>query len=303
MEWREAILEFKAYLVFEKRLSPNSVEAYIRDVEELHAFCVREGGVPVERVSRQTLEYFLADTFDHGKERSSQARIISGLRSFFGFLVLNGVLIESPIDLISSPKSTRTLPDILSEEEVNRLIGSVDLSSPYGHRNKAILETLYSCGLRVSELIHLKTGDLFFDDGYLRVTGKGNKQRLIPVSETMVEQIKLYFPIRQQGVIANGQGDYLFLNRRGKALTRVMIYFIIKEQAQVAGINKNITPHTLRHSFATHLIKGGADIRMVQDMLGHESILTTEIYAHLDTSYKRETINKFHPMSKKSVKK
>lgn len=301
MEWEEAIAEFKVYLIFEKRLSPNSVEAYIRDAEELCAFCAREGRIPIEKVSRQTLEYFLADTYDRGKERSSQARIISGIRSFFGFLILNGVLTESPIELISSPKQVRKLPDILSEEEVNRLIESVDLSSPYGHRNKAMLETLYSCGLRVSELIHIKTGDLFFDDGYLRVTGKGNKQRLVPVSETMVKRIELYLPIRQQGVIANGQGDYLFLNRRGKSLTRVMIYLIIKEQAQEAGIHKNVTPHTLRHSFATHLIKGGADIRMVQDMLGHESILTTEIYTHLDTTYKRDTVDKFHPMSQKKV--
>lgn len=303
MEWQDAIQEFKVYLVFEKRLSPNSVEAYIRDAQEFCAFCAREGNVPIKKVSRQTIEYFLADTFDRGKERSSQARIISGLRSFFSFLVLNGVLIESPIDLISSPKSIRTLPDVLSEEEVNTLIESVDLSSPYGHRNKAILETLYSCGLRVSELTNIKTGDLFFDDGYLRITGKGNKQRLVPVSRSMIRQTKLYLKIRRQGVIANGYGDYLFLNRRGKPLTRVMIYLIIKEQAQLAEIHKNITPHTLRHSFATHLIKGGADIRMVQDMLGHESIITTEIYTHLDATHKSDTVKKFHPMSKINAKK
>lgn len=303
MEWREAIEEFKAYLVFEKRLSPNSVEAYIRDAEEFYTFCTREGNIPIEEVSRQTIEYFLADTFDRGKERSTQARIISGLRSFFGFLMINRVLTESPIDLISSPKSARTLPDILSREEINRLIESVDLSSPYGHRNKAMLETLYSCGLRVSELTNIKTVDLFFDDGYIRVTGKGNKQRLVPISPAMIKQIELYMEIRRQGVIAKGYGDYLFLNRRGKPLTRVMIYLIIKEQAQVAAIDKNITPHTLRHSFATHLIQGGADIRMVQDMLGHESIITTEIYTHLDTSYKRDAVNKFHPMSEKKIKK
>lgn len=303
MEWKEAIDEFKAYLVFEKRLSPNSVAAYIYDAELFYAFCEGEGGLPLEKVSRQTIEYFLADMFDNDKKRSSQARVISGLRSFFGFLVLNGTLSDSPIDLISSPKSVRTLPDILSRDEVDLLIESVDLSAPFGHRNKAILETLYSCGLRVSELTNIKINDLFFDDGYIRVTGKGNKQRLVPVSPEMVDRNEIYLEVRRQGVIAKGYGDYLFLNRRGKPLTRVMVYLIIKEQAKVAGINKNITPHTLRHSFATHLIKGGADIRMVQDMLGHESIITTEIYTHLDTKYKSDTVKKYHPISENKLKK
>lgn len=299
MEWRDAISEFKLYLVLEKRLSPNSVEAYVRDVEELYSFCRREGDVLPENISRQTIESFLADIYDRGKERSSQARVISGLRSFFGFLLLSDAIVESPIELISSPKSVRHLPDVLSEEEVDNLIESVDLSLPYGHRNKAILETLYSCGLRVSELTNIKLGDLFFDDGYLRVTGKGNKQRLVPLSDKMKREVEVYLSIRQHLPIAKGEGDYLFLNRRGKHLTRVMIYLIIKQQAQEAGISKNITPHTLRHSFATHLIKGGADIRMVQDMLGHESIITTEIYTHLDIKHKSDTLDKFHPMAKK----
>ncbi|MEG1554403.1 MAG: site-specific tyrosine recombinase [Rikenellaceae bacterium] len=299
MTWQESILEFKAYLIFEKRLSVNSVEAYLHDVDEFSAFCLREGQISLDDVSRSTIEYFLADTFDKGKERSTQSRIISGLRSFFGFLVLSGKLTQSPIDLISSPKSVRKLPDVLSLEEVDSLIESVDLSNPYGHRNKAILETLYSCGLRVSELTNIKIGDLFFDDGYLRVVGKGNKQRLVPISDEMKWQVDQYLVLRHNSPIAKGEGDYLFLNRRGHHLTRVMIYLIIKEQAEVAGIHKNITPHTLRHSFATHLVKGGADIRMVQDMLGHDSITTTEIYTHLDIKHKSETLRRFHPMSKK----
>lgn len=296
MQWQEAILEFKAYLMFEKSLATNTIEAYIRDAEEFRGYC-EERGISLTDVTNENIENFLAVLYDEGKERSSQARIISGLRSFFGFLLISEVIGTSPIELIQSPKSVRKLPDVLTVEEVDVLIGSVDLSAPQGHRNRAILETLYSCGLRVSELVNLKLSDLFFDDGYIRVVGKGNKQRLVPVSGEMEKRVRMYLSERHLSPIQKGEGDYLFLNRRGKHLSRVMIYNIIKEQAEAAGITKNISPHTLRHSFATHLIKGGADIRVVQDMLGHESIITTEIYTHLDSEYKKDAVRAFHPLS------
>ncbi len=297
MQWQDALTEFKAYLMFEKSLSANSIEAYVHDAEEFRSYC-EEHGLEIGDVKNRHIENFLAVLYDEGKERSSQARIISGLRSFFGFLLISDIIEVSPIELIQSPKSVRKLPDVLSVEEVDALIGSVDLSTPQGHRNRAILETLYSCGLRVSELVNLKLSDLFFDDGYIRVVGKGNKQRLVPVSGEMKKRVRMYLSERPSMTVQKGEGDYVFLNRRGKHLTRVMIFNIIKEQAQIAGISKSVSPHTLRHSFATHMIKGGADIRVVQDMLGHESIITTEIYTHLDSQYKKDTVNSFHPMMK-----
>ncbi|MBE9488149.1 MAG: tyrosine recombinase XerD [Bacteroidetes bacterium] len=299
MEWKDAIDDFKSYLMFERKLSQNSIEAYIHDSEEFALYCLENDIKELESVDYALVEQFLAYTYDLGRERSSQARKISGLKCLFNFMMLNGSLTKTPFEQICSPKAERHLPDVLSIEEVNLLIDSVDLSSPLGHRNRAIIETLYSCGLRVSELVNLSLGDIFFDDGYIRVLGKGNKQRLVPVSEEMVKQVKIYLSTRHEVIKKIKDSDILFLNRRGAKLSRVMIFTIIKEQAKIAGIKKNISPHTLRHSFATHLIKGGADIRVVQDMLGHESITTTEIYTHLDDTHRRETLEKYLPLGRK----
>ncbi len=295
MQWKDALYDYQMYLKLEKRVSANTIEGYLRDIQKL-----------INYSEKQPLDYTQDDltTFIHEFAASdysvrSQARVISGLKSFFGYLQLEDFREDNPTSLLETPKIGMKLPDVLSEKEIDKMIEVIDLSKPEGQRNRAIIEVLYGCGLRVSELINLKISDLFFDDGFIRVIGKGNKQRLVPISDYTIKYINLYKEtIRNHLVIQTGFEDFLFLNRRGKNLTRVMIFTIVKELSIIAGVKKTISPHTFRHSFATHLLKNGADLRAIQLMLGHESITTTEIYTHVDQEYIRDAIIKFHPRNK-----
>jgi integrase/recombinase XerD len=297
-EWERDIQNFIDYLRIERGLAENSIDAYARDVEKLKDYCSTIGKSPTA-VTNDDLTNFIADLYDLGLSARSQARIISGIKQFYEFELLEGNLIEDPSELITTPKIGRKLPTFLTIEEIDALLNAIDLSKPEGHRNKAIIETLYSCGLRVSELVNLKFSEIYFEEGFLRVIGKGNKERLVPVSSLVQKEIELYANgWRNEINIAKGHEDFVFLNRRGKALTRVMIFTIVKNLSQAIGLDKNISPHTFRHSFATHLIEGGANLRAIQEMLGHESITTTEIYTHLDMSYLREAIISFHPRNR-----
>ena len=288
---------FKAYLQLERSLSENSVEAYLNDVEKLTAFLQASNNLktPAE-IELQDLQGFIKWVAELGMTQTSQARTISGIRSFYKYCLLEDVAKKDPTVLLEAPKLKRTLPDFLSFAEIEKIISEIDLSTPEGGRNKAIIETMYSSGLRVSEVVNLKLSQLYFDVGFIRVVGKGNKERLVPIGSSAIKYVNLYrHSIRVHLPIQAGEEDFLFLNRRGKHLTRVMIFLIIKDLVKKAGITKNISPHTFRHSFATHLIEGGADLRAVQEMLGHESITTTEIYTHLDREFLRKTLQKFHP--------
>lgn len=286
---------YSSYLKLERRLSPASVEAYVHDVELLFRYL---DGKPLSAVTGADIEGFVAFLLASGMSARSQARILSGIKSFFNYLVLEKVLAVSPAELVESPRLRRRLPDVLSYEEIVRMFDSIDLSTLEGRRNRAMLETLYACGLRVSELAGLQLSMLCFNDGFVRVIGKGNKERLVPIGKTAMGQIKGYVEGDRCHVpVAKGCEDIVFLNRRGGRLSRVMIFKIIKETAVSAGIRKVVSPHTFRHSFATHLVEGGADLRAVQDMLGHESITTTEIYTHLDRRYLQETIERYHPQA------
>lgn len=292
MDWDEAISEFKSYLKLEKSLSENTVNSYLSDLSKLTEYTKTS---PV-KISREEVESFVYDYSKKGYSERSQSRLISSLKSFFNFLRWDGRREDSPVELLESPRLQMKLPDTLSENEINTLIGAIDLSLPQGERNRAILETLYGCGLRVSELTELKLSDLFFKENFIKVTGKGSKQRLVPISDYTIKIINFYKnEVRVHSDIQKGFEDYLFLNRRGRKLTRVMIFTIIKDLAETAGIKKRISPHTFRHSFATHLLKNGADLGSIQLMLGHESITTTEIYTHLDDNLLRDTVLKFHP--------
>lgn len=294
MEWFEALSEYKSYLKLEKSLSDNTLEAYLRDIRKLERFSDKN---PIE-ISKSEVEEFLYQFAKENFAVRSQARLISSLKSFFGYLQLEEWRTDNPAELLETPKLGMKLPDVLSLEDIEKLIATIDLSLNEGHRNIAILETLYGCGLRVSELTELKLSDLFFEENFIRVTGKGNKQRLIPISDYTIKYINLYKDhVRNHQVIQKGFEDYLFLNRRGKNLTRVMIFTMIKNLAKKAGVRKTISPHTFRHSFATHLLKNGADLRSIQMMLGHESITTTEIYTHLDDQDMRNAILNCHPRS------
>lgn len=295
MDWQEHLLEYKSYLIFEKGVSSNTSLAYIRDVEFFINFA-NENGWEIDRISLENIESYLQSINEKGSAKSSLARNISGIRSFFDFLMLYDKISTSVMDIIETPKISRKIPDILSEEEVEKIICSIKLDKWIGYRNKAIIETLYSCGLRVSELVGVRISDLFFEDGFLRVFGKGSKERLVPVSQSMIDSTNQYIEVRRSRKLSS---DILFINNRSKKLSREMIFMIIKKIVKDAGITKSISPHTFRHSFATALIKGGADIRVVQDMLGHESILTTEIYTHLDTRHKRGVVEEYHPLSKR----
>lgn len=288
---------FKAYLQLEKSLSGNSVEAYLRDVEKFTRFLQASGTmVTPEQVSLQQLQSFIAAIVQLGIAPTSQARVISGLRAFYKYCLLEQVCSTDPTILLEAPKLKRALPDVLSFEEIEQIIAQIDLSKPEGGRNKAILETMYSCGLRVSEVVNLKISNLHLEVGFIRVVGKGNKERLVPIGSSAVKYIGIYKKdIRSHIAVKPGNDDILFLNRRGSQLSRVMIFLLLKDLVKAAGIKKNISPHTFRHSFATHLVEGGADLRAVQEMLGHESITTTEIYTHLDREYLRETLHKYHP--------
>ena len=299
MKWEDSKKGFESFLRLEKSLSQNSVAAYVNDINKLMLFLDDNfKRITPEKVKLNHLKSFVEWINDRGVSPRTQARTISGIKSFFKYLLMEGKINSDPTSLLESPKIGRKLPDVLSMEEIDLLIDGVDISKPEGQRNKAMLETLYSCGLRVSELVSLKVTNLFFDQGFIKVEGKADKERLVPISEKAVEEITKYLNgYRKTLKISKESENILFLNRRGKKLSRVMIFTIIKNLAEKVGLNKKISPHTFRHSFATHLIKGGADLRAVQEMLGHESILTTEIYTHLDRDYLKNTLNQFHPRS------
>lgn len=291
---------FKAFLQLEKSLSDNSVEAYLRDIEKLTQFLQEKNNVTSPaNVTLPDLQQFIRWVNELGMTPTSQARIISGIRSFYKYCLIENIVTKDPTTLLEAPKLKRALPDVLTFDEIENIIAQIDLSKPEGGRNKAILETMYSCGLRVSEVVNLKLSALYLDVGFIRVTGKGDKERLVPIGDAAVKYINIYRKdIRVHMPVKKGQEDYVFLNRRGAKLTRVMIFLILKDLVKKAGITKNISPHTFRHSFATHLVEGGADLRAVQEMLGHESITTTEIYTHLDREFLRDTLQQFHPAFK-----
>ena len=297
MNWKRALKEYRNYLVLEKALSNNSVEAYLRDVKKLSSFCTEQKEITDStKVSITILREFIIHLHECKSSSKSQARILSGIKSFYHYLSIENVIDVNPCDKIDRPRIERKLPDTLSPDEINDIINSVDLSNPHGERNRTILETLYSCGLRVSELINLKCSKLFLEDGFLIVTGKGNKERAVPLNKILIKYLKNYMRlIRSHQDIETGHEDFVFLNNRGKQLTRMMIFTIVKKHTEKAGIKKNISPHTFRHSFASHLLQGGADLRAIQTMLGHESISTTEIYMHIDRDFVRQEIIQHHP--------
>lgn len=295
--WDVYLKGFRSYLQLERSLSTNSIEAYLRDVEKLVQYLQSVSiQSPPDQVSLSDLQACVHWIATLGMTATSQARIISGIKAFYRYLALEDIVRQDPTLLLEAPKTKRQLPDILSFEEIELIIGQIKAGTPEGQRNRAILETMYSCGLRVSEVINLQISQLHFDAGFIRVVGKGDKERLVPIGSDAVKYINIYKDeVRVHVPIKKGQEDILFLNRRGSALTRVMIFLVIKDLAAAAGIDKQVSPHTFRHSFATHLVEGGADLRAVQEMLGHESITTTEIYTHLDREYLRDTLQRFHP--------
>ena len=301
MNWPAALQQFRTHLLLERSLSGNTLDAYLGDVQKFVRYLEINS---IERspldVKPADLEQFVYWVNDLGLEATSQARLISGLRAFYKFLLLEDLLDEDPTEMLETPRLRRKMPEVLSVHEIQRMLAAIDLSDPLGLRNRAMLETLYACGLRVSELVGLRRTNLFLAAGFIKVTGKGNKERLVPIGPEAGKYIEQYlqYVVDAHQSIKSGQENYVFLNRRGAHLSRVMVFYIIKDLAQKAGIQKNISPHTFRHSFATHLVEGGADLKAVQDMLGHESITTTEIYTHLDTEYLKETIYLYHPRMK-----
>ncbi len=299
MNWEQEISAFKNYLKLERGLSDNSIHAYVTDLYKLVQFLKDQGDeLSPDSVTLQHLKDLMESINNRGISPRTQARIISGIKSFYKFLLIEEKIDRDPTSLLEAPKVGRKLPEILSVEEIDTIINAIDIKKPEGQRNKAILETLYSCGLRVSELIDLKISNLFFESGFIKVEGKGSKERLVPISNKAIKEINLYLSeYRRILNIHPEHEDVLFLNRRGKKLSRVMIFTIIKNIARELNLEKNISPHTFRHSFATHLIDGGANLRAVQEMLGHESIITTEIYTHLDKEYLKDTIIHYHPRS------
>lgn len=302
MVWSPYIKGFEAYLLMEKSLSKNSIEAYLRDVHKLVEFLEMKGqDLMPEKVKTRHIEDFLSYLSDLGLSEKSSARMLSGIKAFYKYLMMEDAISDDPTDGISGPKLSRYLPDVLSIEEVEAIIAAIDMSEPTGQRNRAMMETLYACGLRVSELVNLRRSHYFPVQGFLRVVGKNNKERLIPIGSSAIKHIDLYLEtVRKLLPAINPKDeDILFLNRRGSRLTRVMIFHIIKDLTAKAGILKSVSPHTFRHSFATHLVEMGADLRAVQEMLGHESILTTEIYTHVNAEFLRKTIMDFHPMARK----
>ncbi|PWL37556.1 site-specific tyrosine recombinase XerD [Flagellimonas aquimarina] len=296
MNWEQGLHDYQSYLKIERGLSKNSISSYLLDLEKLiaHLKAHEITETPIQ-IAADTVQKFIYDIAKTVNPRS-QARIISGLKGFFNYLVFEDYRTDNPMDLIETPKIGRKLPDTLSTDEINQLILAIDLSKPEGERNRAILETLYGCGLRVSELVNLKLSDLYFEEDFIKVTGKGDKQRFVPISNLNKKYINIYrHEIRVHKPIQKEHEDYLFLNRRGKQLTRAMIFTIIKQLAEKIGLDKNISPHTFRHSFATHLLENGADLRAIQQMLGHESITTTEIYMHVNRTHLVKVLNEFHP--------
>lgn len=301
--WETYIKQFRHYLKIERSLSENSIEAYCRDVQRLAEFVDLDfqGLSPLELSSKE-LQAFVRTIGELELSEFTQARMISGIKAFYRFLVYEDLVKKDPAQLLETPRLGRKLPDTLSFEEINQILEGIPLGEAQGHRNRAMLELLYSSGLRVSELINLKKGQIFEDIGFLRIVGKGNKERLVPFGKDALKYLKIYQKeVRNHQTIARGHEEYVFLNRRGKKLSRVMVFMIIKEAVARVGIQKNVSPHTFRHSFATHLIEGGADLRAVQEMLGHESITTTEIYTHLDRDYLRQVLTDFHPRNQKNA--
>ncbi len=297
MSWESSIKGFKSYLQIERSLSDNSVQAYIRDVKKLASYAIRSE-LDELVITRKNISDFITELKDKNISARSQARIISGIKAFYKYLIMEDYLKSNPADLIESPKIGLKLPDTLTLTEIDRLIKSIDLSSSQGERNRAIIETLYSCGLRVSELINLKLSNIYFKENYIKVIGKGNKERLAPIGGKALKYLYIYInEIRNHQKIKKGNENFVFLNNRGSKITRVMIFLIIQKITNNIGLKKKVSPHTFRHSFATHLIEGGADLRAVQEMLGHQSITTTEIYTHLDKDYLRSNIIQFHPRS------
>ncbi|GAA4913246.1 site-specific tyrosine recombinase XerD [Mucilaginibacter defluvii] len=298
MNWQQAIKSFQAYLRLERSLSSNSIEAYTRDIDKLAQFATVDphNHIGPEKVTLADLRRFLVWINELRMLPTSQARILSGIKAFYKYMLMEDLIAADPSELLEAPKIQRKLPDTLSYDEINRLISIIDLSKPEGPRNKAIIEVLYSCGLRVSELTELKISNLYLDIEFIKVTGKGDKERLVPIGGAAIKALKIWLhELRTHVSIKKGEEDMVFLNRRGSRLSRVYIFMLLKDLAILAGVHKNISPHTLRHSFATHLVEGGADLRAVQEMLGHESITTTEIYTHLNRDYLRSTINQYHP--------
>jgi integrase/recombinase XerD len=300
LTWTTAIESFRAYLLLERSMSPNTIDAYLNDVKKLVRYLEITGqSILPLTASADDLTRFILWVNDLGLESSSQSRIISGLRAFYKFLLMEDMLDYDPTLLLDSPRHQRKIPEVLSIDEVQQILLQIDLSEPLGVRNRAIIETLYASGLRVSELTELKLRQIYAQEGFLRVIGKNNKERLVPIGDGALQYIQMYLEhIRSKQDIQPGHEQYVFLNRRGAKLTRVMVFYIIKDAVGAAGILKNVSPHSFRHSFATHLVEGGADLKAVQDMMGHESITTTEIYTHLDTEYLKETIQLFHPRVK-----
>lgn len=300
--WPEHIKGYQHFLQLERSLSDHTVAAYLHDISLLTAYLhYRQSVIPISKIEYTHLKEFVLWLHQTGMAPASQARIVSGLKGFFRYCTLEEIIDANPALLLEAPKTGRKLPDFLTPEEIQRIIECIDVSTQHGARNRAMVETLYSCGLRVSELIQLRLSGYYPREGYLRVIGKGDKERLVPIGDEAIKFNTIYIEeIRKKSPILKGQEDILFLNRRGKSLSRVMVFLIIKELAKLAGINKNISPHTFRHSFATHLIEGGADLRAVQKMLGHESITTTEIYTHTDREFLRQTLRKYHPAYRSS---
>jgi len=301
MNWNPTIKGFKSYLQLERSLSENSIQAYLHDVEMLvQYFLLKEIDVAPQNVEQKQVEEFIQYVSKLGMSATSQARILSGIKAFYKYMLIEDMISVSPTELLEAPRIGRKLPDVLSIQEINTIIDAIDLSTNEGERNKAMLETLYSCGLRVSELVNLKLSNLMFDEEFIIVRGKGDKERIVPVGSVAIKHINIYIKQVRNHMpnIKKESEDILFLNRRGSQLTRVMVFTIIKQLLEKTGVTKNVSPHTFRHSFATHLVEGGADLRAVQEMLGHESITTTEIYTHLDREYLRQAIIDFHPRSK-----
>jgi integrase/recombinase XerD len=304
LSWEKALAGFKVYLMLERAMSANSLDAYQRDVSKLQQFIAMKGfsylptTVPPDIIS-ELMEYLN----DLGLEATSQSRTLSGIKTFYKYLLLEDIIDVAPTDLIEAPKLARRIPDVLSVDEVEQIFATIDLSTQHGLRNRAILEVLYACGLRVTELVNLKRSNLYFHEGYITVIGKGNKERLVPIGEDAMKHLHFYIEhVREKIKTMPAYENFVFLNQRGKPLTRVWIFLIIKEATKTAAIEKIVSPHTFRHSFATHLIEGGADLKIVQDLLGHESITTTEVYTHMDTAYLRETIMMFHPRNRAKKK-
>lgn len=294
---KDVVSQYKTWLRLEKSLSANSIDAYLTDLDKLSRFIESEG-IGYADVTYQDLQQFVAQLHDIGIHPRSQARIISGIKSFYRFMLLDDYITIDPTELLESPKIGLKLPEVLTVNEINDILDSIDLSLPEGQRNRAMLEVLYSCGLRVSELTSLRYSDVYFDEGFIKVEGKGSKQRLVPISDTAIREIKNYLIDRNQVVVKKGYEDTLFLSRRGTGLSRIMVFHVIKQQTEMAGVKKNVSPHTFRHSFATHLLEGGANLRAIQDMLGHEKITTTEIYTHIDRQFLRKEILEHHPRSR-----